>query len=183
MAIDTIVKRDGKVVEFQPKKITQAIFKAMHSSGIGDIDDAEKFTGMVLKSLEDAGGTPTVEDVQDIVIKMLLNEGIGGKRFSEVAESYILYRENRRKIREEKQRLSEKSIPSGKGQVVLEQPRIDLRLRPTTVTNRKGERVPIDVGKIRSVVMDACDGLTGVDPLLISWGSKRFHSPSFSISL
>ena len=55
MAIEKIVKRDGKVVEFQPKKITQAIFKAMHSSGIGDIDDAEKFTGMVLKSLDEAG--------------------------------------------------------------------------------------------------------------------------------
>ncbi len=172
MAIRTIVKRDGNVVEFQPKKITQAIFKAMHSSGIGDIDDAEKFTGMVLKSLEEAGDMPTVEDVQDIVIKMLLNEEIGGKRFSEVAESYILYRENRRKIREEKQRLSEKSIPSGKGQVVLEQPRVDLRLRPTTVTNRKGERVPIDVGKIRNVVMDACDGLAGVDPLVLEVDSQ-----------
>ena len=76
MAIEKIVKRDGKVVEFQPKKITQAIFKAMHSSGIGDIDDAEKFTEMVLKSLDEAGGMPTVEDVQDIVIKMLLNEEI-----------------------------------------------------------------------------------------------------------
>ncbi|MCY0881605.1 MAG: ATP cone domain-containing protein, partial [Firmicutes bacterium] len=37
---------------------------------------------------------------------------------------------------------------------------------PATVTNRRGERVPIDIGKIRAVIMTACEGLS-VDPLLL----------------
>ncbi len=172
MVISKVVKRDGNIVEFQPKKITQAIFKAMHSVGNGDIEDAERFTDMVTSALEEIGGVASVEDVQDIVIKLLLTEEVGGRKFSDVAESYILYRENRKRIREEKQRLAEKPVPSGRNQMLMEAPKIELRLRPTTVTNRNGERVPIDVSKIRNVVTNACEGLDGVDPLVLEVDSQ-----------
>lgn len=173
IVIKKIIKRDGKEVEFQPKKITQAIFKAMLSVGNGDIEDAEQFTAKVVSLLDAQGRVPTVEDVQDIVIKVLLEDNIGGKQFSNVAESYILYRDNRRRIREEKKRLSEKPVSASQSQQLLvEEPRVDLRLRPSTVTNRRGERVPIDIGKIRKVVNEACDGLSGVDPLALELDSQ-----------
>ena len=119
IVIKKIIKRDGKEVEFQPKKITQAIFKAMLSVGNGDIEDAEQFTAKVVSLLDAQGRVPTVEDVQDIVIKVLLEDNIGGKQFSNVAESYILYRDNRRRIREEKKRLSEKPVSASQSQQLL----------------------------------------------------------------
>lgn len=177
--IRIIEKRNGETEEFQEKKITEAIFKAMLSVGKGNLDDAEILTNIVVKTISKIPGKTTVEDVQDIVINVLMKENLQGRTFADVAESYILYRDNRRRIREEKRRIEStiKNIkPSGaqhaKSSGMTETLQLDLKLMPTSVTNRHGQRVPIDVGKIREVVSEACRGLHGIDPLVLEMDSQ-----------
>ena len=177
--IRIIEKRNGETEEFQEKKITEAIFKAMLSVGKGNLDDAEILTNIVVKTISKIPGKKTVEDVQDIVINVLMNENLQGRTFADVAESYILYRDNRRRIREEKRRIEStiKNIKPSSAQPVkssgmTETLQLDLKLMPTSVTNRHGERVPIDVGKIREVVSEACRGLHGIDPLVLEMDSQ-----------
>ncbi len=173
-----IEKRTGETEEFQPRKITEAIFKAMLSVGKGNLDDAEILTNQVLNILNKIPRKTTVEDVQDIVINVLMNENLQGRTFADVAESYILYRDNRRRIREEKKRI-ENSLKNSVRQESnrnssgsMETLQLNLKIMPTTVTNRLGQKVPIDVGKIREVVSEACRGLSGVDPLVLEMDSQ-----------
>ena len=173
--IRDIVKRDGKIVPFQQKKITEAIFKAMTSVGNGNLEDAEKISQLSVMKLEALTSRPTVEQVQDVVIESLMNDRIGGKEFSDVAESYILYRENHKKIREEKQRIEsdvQLKIVQKQKYVLENEPPIELKLRPSTVTNRQGQRVPIDITRIRAVIEKACMGLEGVDPIDLELDSQ-----------
>lgn len=173
--IKEIVKRNGKVVPFQQRKITEAIFKAMTSVGNGNLDDAEKISRSSVFKLEALTNRPTVEQVQDVVIDSLMNDSIDGRTFTDVAESYILYRENRKKIREEKQRIEsdvQLKVMQKQKYKLEDEPPIELRLRPSTVTNRQGQRVPIDVTKIRRVIEKACIGLEGVDPIDLELDSQ-----------
>ena len=100
-----MIKRDGKEVIFQPDKITRAIYKAMLSVKIGSMKDAELLTQKVVASLSNDFTKPTVEQVQDRVETILMGTEIDGRKFNEVAKSYILYRERRRTIRLEKERM------------------------------------------------------------------------------
>ncbi len=100
-----IRKRDGRIVPFYPEKITEAIFKAAKAVGGTDRDAAESISDSVIGILniickEDR--IPTVENVQDLVEKMLIEKG-----HAKVAKAYILYREQHRKIREGKALLDE----------------------------------------------------------------------------
>ena len=94
-----IRKRDGRIVDFDPKKIEIAIGKAMNAVSDKDGDVASKVTGAVVREIDDRfrGEIPGVEDVQDVVEKALMKEGL-----SEVAKAYILYRKKRAEIREAK---------------------------------------------------------------------------------
>ena len=101
-----IIKRDGKVVDFIPEKIQNAIFKAMLSVGEQDVKQARELTKKVIEKLEKSlkeGQIPTVEQVQDIVEQVLIEKGL-----SKVAKSYILYRQKRAEIRREKQQILNK---------------------------------------------------------------------------
>ena len=169
MAIRQIIKRDGSVAEFQKKKIAEAIYKAMLSVNKGDLEVASYLTDRAVEKIQKISMKPTVEQVQDIVVSVLMKEKINGHSYENVAESYILYRDNRRRIREEKTRIESEtdSIMHADGQesVMMQSPPIELRLRPTTVVNRHGQRVPIDVTKIRAVIELACENIEGVDPV------------------
>ena len=103
-----MIKRDGKEVSFEPDKITRAIYKAMLSVKIGSMKDAELLTQKVVASLSNDFTRPTVEQIQDRVENILMSTEIDGRKFSEVAKSYILYRERRRTIRLEKERMGVK---------------------------------------------------------------------------
>jgi ribonucleoside-diphosphate reductase alpha chain len=99
-----IVKRDGKIVPFDRDKITNAIFKAALAAGGRDREEAERLSGAVVSILEKSTGkTPTVEEVQDIVEKVLIEEG-----HARTAKAYILYRQQRAELRKEKRRVLEK---------------------------------------------------------------------------
>ncbi|MBS7655885.1 ribonucleoside triphosphate reductase [Candidatus Bathyarchaeota archaeon] len=97
--VTKIRKRDGRIVEFNPTKITEAIWKAAQSVGGKDKSIAEKLTKEVIKRVNEkfAEKIPTVEDVQDIVEKVLVENG-----HYKTAKAYILYREQHRQLREVK---------------------------------------------------------------------------------
>ncbi|MDY6825707.1 MAG: anaerobic ribonucleoside-triphosphate reductase [Bacillota bacterium] len=98
-----IRKRDGRVVPFDPEKITEAIFKAAQAVGGSNRTIAENLTRQVIESLRDkipGGVIPTVEDVQDSVEVALIENG-----HARTAKAYILYRDRRTRIREGKSEL------------------------------------------------------------------------------
>ncbi len=169
---DSIIKRDGTVVPFDRTKITRAIFKAMQSTGHGTWADAEDVTDHVLLELERVEGTPHVEQIQDMVEKALMTFSSNGESFADVAEAYILYRKQREIIREEKKRigvLQPKRVSVDSGNSV----QVELKLKPRTVTNRSGQKEPIDITKIREVIEKACEGLSGgVDPIELELDSQ-----------
>ena len=99
--IKQIVKRDGRTVAFEPDKIADAIFKAAQASGGRDYDMATALAGQVENALEAASLTcPTVEQVQDVVEKVLVKSG-----HARTAKKYILYRDERTRVREMNTRL------------------------------------------------------------------------------
>jgi len=96
--IRKIRKRDGKVTDFNPIKITNAIWKAAQAVGGKDYKKAGELTDKVIERLEKElkkGEIPTVEQVQDIVEKTLIEEG-----HAKTAKAYILYRKQHQDIRE-----------------------------------------------------------------------------------
>src|ERR687892_564768 len=102
--ITRIRKRDGRVVDFGKSKISNAIYKALVATGKPDYRLTETLTNKVIRKMVQHGyssteisAIPSVEDVQDIV------EGL-----SDTAKSYILYRHERRKIRDEKMKILNK---------------------------------------------------------------------------
>jgi ribonucleoside-diphosphate reductase alpha chain len=108
--ITRIRKRDGRIVDFGKSKISNAIYKALVATGKPDYRLAETLTDKVIQKMVQHGYTsteisaiPSVEDVQDIVESILIEEGL-----SDTAKSYILYRHERRKIRDEKMKILNK---------------------------------------------------------------------------
>ena len=101
--LDTIRKRDGRTVPFDPDKITNAIVKAFEASHSAKTRvAAEEITSEVIRNLQrnESISVPTVEDVQDMVESVLIEKG-----FVRTAKSYILYRAERTRIREMDTRL------------------------------------------------------------------------------
>jgi ribonucleoside-triphosphate reductase len=94
---NTVRKREGQLVEFDRKKIVEAIFAAMQVMGEENKSSSEKITDQVIKKLEERfkDKIPQVEEVQDIVEETLIKEGM-----VKVAKAYILYRDKRSRIRE-----------------------------------------------------------------------------------
>ena len=108
--INEIRKRSGTVTAFDLDKISNAIFQALAATSKADRGVADKLAGDVLNKLVEQGFTssraPTVEDIQDIVESTLIDSGN-----SDIAKSYIVYRHERRKLRDEKKRvLNPKSL-------------------------------------------------------------------------
>ena len=95
--IKTIIKRDGRNADFDVKKIADAIFKAAQALGGSDYDNAEKLAQQVCEYLENDEHitTPTVEHIQDIVEKILIENG-----HARTAKEYILYRAERTRVRD-----------------------------------------------------------------------------------
>jgi len=93
-----IKKRDGTVVDFDDERIVNAIFAAARAVGGRDIERARQLTKIVVAELEknfDDDNIPNVEDVQDVVEKVLIEQG-----HAKTAKAYILYRHNHADLRE-----------------------------------------------------------------------------------
>lgn len=95
----SIIKRDGRESAFNETKITDAIFRAAKAVGGEDRQLAMELTLEVMKALKKKynGNAFTVEDVQDIVEKVLIENG-----HARTAKAYILYRGQRTRMREAK---------------------------------------------------------------------------------
>ncbi|RLG12460.1 ribonucleoside triphosphate reductase [Candidatus Pacearchaeota archaeon] len=95
--VKKIRKRDGSVVLFERDKITEAIWKAAKAVGGKDKERAKKLSDILMKQLDERYGEreiPEVEDVQDMVEKLLIEEG-----HAKVAKAYILYRKSHEELR------------------------------------------------------------------------------------
>jgi len=97
-----VIKRDGQVVDFDSEKITNAIRKASNVTKEIDSFTARRLTKNVIKIVNDFVKekqsnleAPTVEEIQDIVEKVLLSS-----EYKQTAKSYILYREQHNKMRD-----------------------------------------------------------------------------------
>jgi len=97
--ITRVEKRNGDIVDFDINKIERAIFEAAKSVGGDDKETAKKLSEITANLLDEAFGVgiPTVEDVQDIVEKVLIEEG-----HAKTAKSYILYRSRHGELRKTK---------------------------------------------------------------------------------
>ncbi len=99
--IKEIIKRDGRKVEFELDKITDAIYKAAKALGGSDRKMAEQLAAEVVEYLEDKEiEVPTVEQIQDAVEHTLIEHG-----HARTAKEFILYRSGRTRVREMNTRL------------------------------------------------------------------------------
>ena len=102
--ITEIRKRSGAVTVFNKDKISNAIYKALAATSKADRGVADKLANDVVNKLVEQGFTssrsPTVEDIQDIVESTLIDSGN-----SDIAKAYIVYRHERRKLRDEKMKV------------------------------------------------------------------------------
>ena len=98
MAMITMInKRDGRQVPFNIEKIAGAIYKAALSVGGKDYSEAMSLADKVCQMLSESiiGRTPSVEEVQDMVERVLIEDG-----HTKTAKAYILYRAQRTRVRE-----------------------------------------------------------------------------------
>lgn len=101
LKVKEVIKRNGRIVFFDPEKITNAIYKAAIHIGGKDRELAEQLTGKVLRTMNQIyplGATPTVEEIQDIIEKVLIENN-----HAQTAKTFILYRAERARIREKKE--------------------------------------------------------------------------------
>ena len=105
--IKNVKKRDGRVIPFNEDRITRAIFLAADKvarkeNKAADYTLSEQLTQDVVKVLNSryTESVPGVEDIQDVVVKVLIETG-----HAKTSEEYITYRTERSRIRNSKTRL------------------------------------------------------------------------------
>jgi len=106
--ISKIRKRDGSIVDFEQQRITDAVHKAFVAIDVEDGVNAKRISDEVVERLSEKfkGKTPSVEDVQDLVI-----ETLNGSGYANVAEEYESYRERKAEIRSLKRELKIEEEP------------------------------------------------------------------------
>ncbi|WP_043765216.1 ribonucleoside-diphosphate reductase subunit alpha [Algiphilus aromaticivorans] len=147
-----VIRRNGKVTGFEPEKISIAITKAFLAVEGGSAAASSRIrervagvTDQVVAAVtrnQHGGGTIHIEDIQDQVELALMRADE-----HKVARSYVLYREQRARERAE-EAASQPAAPA-----------TELRM-----TRDDGSLVPVDTERMRTLVTEACTGLTGVDP-------------------
>jgi len=147
-----VIKRNGTVVPYTDDKIAVALTKAFLAVEGGTAAASPRIRELVSHLTEQvsgtfkrrfpSGGTIHIEDVQDQVELSLMRSGE-----HKVARDYVLYREERARLRADKREDRTISEPEVAIQVVLED----------------GRRQNLDVNRIRTLVNEACMGLDDVD--------------------
>lgn len=104
--IKDVIKRTGAIVPFNQERIANAIYRAAVSVGGRDKEKSKELSDKVVELLNakfPEGSTPHIEDIQDIVEKVLIENG-----HAKVAKEYILYREEAARRREAEGRYASK---------------------------------------------------------------------------
>jgi ribonucleoside-diphosphate reductase alpha chain len=140
-----VIRRNGAVVAFQPSKISIAITKAFIAVNGGQGAASARVRELVAQLTDSVvgalmrrrvgGGTFHIEDIQDQVELALMREGL-----HDVARSYVLYREERSR---ERARQKQAAQPQ----------------EPVLHVMENGERKPLDLPRLKSLVAAACEGL------------------------
>lgn len=105
MAVEKVMKRDGRIVPFDRERIKWAIQRAMLEVGIHDEKLLNRVVRRVVRRVNELydGQVPNIENIQDIVELELMRAGL-----FDVAKAYILYRKKKAEIREEKKKILNK---------------------------------------------------------------------------
>jgi uridine kinase len=105
--ITHVVKRTGAVVPFREERITNAIYRAAVAVGGRDKAIAEGLADQVVAMLEEItppDHVPTIEEIQDVVEKVLIENG-----HAKTAKAYILYRDERARQRTKRAERSQRA--------------------------------------------------------------------------
>ena len=102
MFLSKIKKRDGRIADFEPDRIKNAVHKAFLAVELGDGEKAKSVTSEVVKRLDAKfkEKTPSVEDVQDLVVEVLDEKG-----YKKVAQEYQDYRKKKEELRALREKL------------------------------------------------------------------------------
>lgn len=157
-----VIRRNGKVTEFNSSKIAVALTKAFLAVEGQAAKDSRRIHETVaeltsqvsenlLRRLDD-GGTVHIEDIQDQVELALMRAGE-----YKVARSYVVYREQQSQKRAEEERKHP-------------QPANESKLH---VTLNDGTRQPLDIDRLRNLIDEACQGLAQVDNAAILRDTQR----------
>src|SRR5690606_13093869 len=147
-----VIKRNGAVVGYDLSKITVAITKAYLAVEGGNAAASSRVHDLVARMVEEisatfkrrmpSGGSIHIEEIQDQVELMLMRSGE-----HKVARAYVIYRAEQARKREQSQQQKRESEQHPSIQVVMED----------------GSTQPLDTGRLRTVIVEACEGLDGVD--------------------
>jgi ribonucleoside-diphosphate reductase alpha chain len=150
-----VIKRNGTVVPYTDDKITVAITKAFLAVEGGTAAASSRIHETVARLTEQvtatfkrrmpSGGTIHIEEIQDQVELALMRAGE-----QKVARDYVIYREAQANKR--------KNASAGE----VAQPHPSIR-----VTHTDGSVAPLDMGRLNTIVTEACEGLEEVDGALI----------------
>ena len=145
-----VIRRNGKVTHFDADKISVAITKAFLAVEGGNAaassrihESVSGLTQQIIKALTrrlPSGGSIHIEDVQDQVELALMRGG-----YQKVARSYVLYREERSRLRHE---TGDDSNDQNKS---------------INITLADGSLKPLNLNRLRKISEEACQGLEGVD--------------------
>jgi ribonucleoside-diphosphate reductase alpha chain len=157
-----VIRRNGTVTPFDANKIAVAMTKAFLAvegdTAAGSSRIHEKVSSLSQKIADTftrrfkSGGTINIEQIQDQVELELMRAGE-----YKVAKSYVLYREERRRIREEELKAAESKKPA----------------YTLHVTLADGSVVPLDIATLTKQAEEACTGLSNVSPQMIIDDVKR----------
>ncbi len=109
--ISKIKKRSGDIVNFNRKKITEAILRASEAVGVLDEELPERLTEQVISKLNEKfyyRSIPAVEEVQDMVEETLIEN-----KCIKIAKKYILYRDQRARLRDMKGMINSNELIEG----------------------------------------------------------------------
>lgn len=144
-----VIKRNGAVVAYAESKISVAITKAYLAVEGGNAAASSRIHESVAQQATlisqifnrrmPSGGTIHIEDIQDQVELALMRSGE-----HKIARSYVIYRADRTRMREQKQ----DSDKSGQPEII--------------VTLADGTQGPLDTDRLRTVIDEACEGLEDV---------------------
>ena len=151
-----VIKRNGTVVPYTDDKITVAITKAFLAVEGGTAAASSRIHDTVARLTEQvtatfkrrmpSGGTIHIEEIQDQVELALMRAGE-----QKVARDYVIYRDGRSK---------ERAAHAPAEEAVNAHPSI-------RITRADGSLAPLDMGRLNTIVTEACEGLEEVDGDLI----------------
>lgn len=149
-----VIRRNGKVTPYEDSKIEVAMTKAFlaveggaaaASSRVHEtVKQLTQIISQAFKRRLPTGGTIHIEDIQDQVELALMRNGE-----QKIARAYVLYREQRSKERAERDTAKLDALVGD---------------HQYTVTLEDGSTRPLDVQRLHTVVLEACEGLEDVEP-------------------